>query len=142
MSDRRARRLSRPHEAQPTLDLEEGNQFPIASEQQLLQSISARAPLPAVLNPICRAFECAIGKVVSLISLPADDGSELATIAMNAADYGLHIFCSREIAAENGERLGFWEVYCVGSRTPSVGEYQMIGRASCLAAVAIQCCQN
>jgi GAF domain-containing protein len=76
--------------------------------------------------------------VVSLISLPGDDAGELAAIAMNAALFGLHTFCSEGIIAENGELLGSLEMYSGVPRSPSAGEVQFIERAKCLAAIAIE----
>jgi hypothetical protein len=114
------------------------SQYLLSSEEQLLQSISARAPLPELLNGICSALDCQIGNVVSNISLPDDDVSELAAIAADAAFFGLYVFCSAGIVAENGEFLGSLEMYCCPHRGPSPGESQLIERATCLAAVAIR----
>jgi len=90
-------------------NFDEKIQYLLGAEEQLLQSISARAPLPEVLNGICSALDRQIGNVVSLISLPGDDASELAAIAMNAALFGLHTFCSAGLVAENDEVLGSLE---------------------------------
>jgi hypothetical protein len=108
------------------------------AEERLLQLISNRTPLPKVLNEICSALDCQIGNVVSLISLPGDDAGELAAIAMNATLFGLHTFCSEEIVAENGELLGFLEMYTGAARCPSSDEAPFIERAKCLAAIAIK----
>ena len=116
----------------------ERTQYLFSAEEQLLHSISARAPLPEVLNGICSALDCQVGNVVSLISLPSDDASELATIAGNAALFGLHTLCSECIVAENGELLGSLEMYCTVARSPSPSEFQLIDRAKCLAAIAIK----
>jgi hypothetical protein len=110
----------------------------LSSEEQLLQSISARAPLPELLNGICSALDSQIGNVVSNISLADEDASELAAIAADAVFFGLSAFCSAVIVAENGELLGSLEMYCCPRRGPSAGESQLIERATCLAAVAIQ----
>ena len=45
-------------------------QYLLSAEEQLLQAISARAPLPELLDKICSALDCQIGNVVSMISLP------------------------------------------------------------------------
>jgi hypothetical protein len=113
-------------------------QYLLSAEPQLLQSISARAPLPELLNGICSALDCQIGGVVSNISLPDDDASEIAAIAGDATFFGLYGFCSAGIVAENGELLGSLQMYCCFQRRPSAGESQLIERAKCLAAVAIQ----
>jgi len=113
-------------------------QYLLRAEEQLLQSISSHAALPKVLNEICSALDFQIGKVVSLITLPDDDPSDLAAIAMNAVHFGLHTFCSEGLAAENGELFGFLEMYCSVPRDPTIEEVQLIERAKCLAAIAIK----
>ena len=113
-------------------------QYVLGAEEQLLQSISSGERLPEVLNGICSALDCQIGNVVSLISLPGDDPSELAAVAMNAALFGLYTFCSEGIVAENDELLGTLEMYCSVRRSPSAAEFQLIERAKCLAAIAIK----
>jgi hypothetical protein len=113
-------------------------EYLLNKEEQLLQSISIHGPLPEVLNRICSALDCQIGNVVSLISLPTDDASELAEIAMNATLFGLHTFSSGGVVAENDERLGSLDMYCCVPRSPSSNEFQLIERAKCLAAIAIK----
>jgi len=113
-------------------------QYLLESEEQLLQQISSRAPVPGVLNGICVALDCQIGNVVSLISLPSEGESELGSIATNAALFGLFPFCSEGIVAENHELLGTLEMYCSVRRSPSAAEFQLIERAKCLAAIAIK----
>ena len=113
-------------------------QYLLSAEERLLQSISTGAPLPEVLNEICNALDCQIGNVVSFISLPRDDASELAEIAINAALFGLYTFCSEGVFAENDELLGSLEMYCSVPRSPSATEFQWIERAKCLAAIAIK----
>jgi hypothetical protein len=107
-------------------------------EEQLLQCISSRAPLPEVLNGICSALACQIGNVVSLIAMPTDDASDLAAIAMNAAQFGLHIFYSESVVAGDGEQLGTFEVYSSVPRSPSEGECRLIERAKGLAVLALK----
>jgi hypothetical protein len=114
------------------------SQYSLRAEEQLLQSISSRASLPKVLNEICSALDFQIGNAVSLITLPGDDPSDLAAIAMNAARFGLHTFCSEGVAAENAVRLGFLEMYCSVPRNPTAEEVQLIERAKYLAAIAIK----
>jgi len=122
----------------PPCDSEGKIQYLLSSEEQLLQSISSGERLPGVLNGICSALDCQIGNVVSLISLPGDDPSALAAVAMNAALFGLYTFCSEGIVAENDELLGSLETYCSFPRSPSASESQWIERAKCLAAIAIK----
>ena len=122
----------------PHRNFDDKPQYLLAAEEQLLQSISARAPLAEVLNGICSALDCQIGNVVSLISLPGDDASDLAASAMNATFFGLYPFCSERVVAENDELIGSLEMYCSVPRSPSASEFQLIERAKCLAAIAIK----
>jgi hypothetical protein len=50
----------------------------------------------------------------------------------------LHIFFSAAVVAESGEELGSLEMYCCVSRLPSPREFQLIERATDLAAIAIK----
>jgi len=128
----------RPQKHEPHHDSDDKIQYLFGAEEQLLQSISARAPLPEVLNGICSALDCQIGNVVSLVSLLRDDAIDLAPTALNAAFFGLYTFCSAGLVTENGELLGALEMYCSFPRSPSVDEFQLIERAKCLAALAIK----
>jgi hypothetical protein len=107
-------------------------------EERVLQSISARAPLPKVLNEICSVLDCQIGNVVSLISLPGDKETDPEAIRRNAALFGLYTFCSESLLDESGELLGLLEMYCSVARSPDASEFQLIERAMCLAAIAIK----
>ena len=113
-------------------------QYLMRAEEQLLQSIPARTPLLEVLDRICSAINSQIGNMVSLISLPVDDVTDHAAIARIAALFGLHAFCSAGVVAENGELLGSLEMYSFVQRRPSACEFQLIKRATCLAAIAIK----
>jgi len=113
-------------------------QYLLRAEEQLLQSISSHVSLPKVLNEICSALDFQIGNVVSLITLPDNDPGELADLAMNAARFGLHTFCSEGVMAENDDLLGFLEMYSSVPRDPTAEEVQLIERAKCLAAIAIE----
>ena len=128
----------RPNKGKMHGKAEDSVQYLLSAEEQLLQSISARAPLPEVLNGICSALDGQIGNVVSLIFLPGDDASELAEIGMNAALFGLHSFCSEGVFTETDDLLGALEMYSSVPRIPSAGEIRLIERATCLAALAIQ----
>lgn len=128
----------RPQKNKSHPNLDDKFQYLLGAEEQLLQSISARAPLPELLNGICIALDCQIGNIVSLILLPGDDASDLVPIAVNAAFFGLHTFCSAGIVTENGELLGSLEMYSSVRRSPSAVEVQLIERAKCLAALAIK----
>lgn len=113
-------------------------QYLLSSEVELLQSISARAPLTDVLNKICNALDYDIGNMVSLISLRDDDAADLADVASSAKHFGLYGFCSARVIGENDELLGSLEMYCCFPRSPSIEEFQLIERAACLAAIAIK----
>jgi len=113
-------------------------QYSLQAEEQLLQSISSRTPLLEVLDRICSAINSQIGNMVSLISLPGDDVTDHAAIARIAALFGLYGFCSAGVVAENDELLGSLEMYCCVPRRPSAREFQLIERATCLAAIAIK----
>jgi hypothetical protein len=113
-------------------------QYLLNAEEKILQSISGRVPLPEILNEICTAIDCQIGNMVSLISLPEDETASVAEIARSADLFGLHIFFSAGIFAESGEELGSLEMYCCTPLNPSRGEIQLVERAACLAAIAIE----
>jgi hypothetical protein len=109
--------------------------FWLTAEEQIVQSISARAPLPDVLDRICSALDCQVGNVVSHIFLREGDASEFAT---QAARFGLHTFCSEGVVGENDEPLGSLEMYSYVKRNSSTSEFQLIERAKYLAAIAIR----
>jgi hypothetical protein len=108
------------------------------AEEQLLQSIPARTPLLEVLDRICNDINSQIGSMVSLISLPGEEITDHAAIARIAALFGLHAFCSSGVVTENDELLGSLEMYGCVPRSPSPHEFQLIKRATCLAAIAIR----
>lgn len=138
MDEYLSRRPGRLQGSEPPPNSGHRIQFAPSVEKQLLQSISAHAPLPDVLNKICSVLDRQIGNVVSLISLPGNDASERAGIAMNAALFGLYIFCTEGVIGGNNELLGFLEMYSCVPRLPSPRECQSIRRAACLAALAIK----
>jgi len=127
-----------PQKGNPRRSPDDRMRYFLRGEEQLLQSICSHASLPRVLNEICSALDFQIASVVSLITLPDDDPSGLAAIAMNAARFGLHTFCSEGITTENDELLGFLEMYSSVQRDPTAEEVQLIERAKCLAAIAIK----
>jgi hypothetical protein len=107
------------------------------AEEQILQSISGRAPLPEILHKICDALNLAIGNLISFFSLPDDHATELVAIASTAALFGLYRFCSADVIDGNGELLGSLEMYCSVPGGPFLSDVALIERAACLAAVAI-----
>ncbi len=113
-------------------------QYLLKTEEQILQSISARAPISKILNDICNALDCEIGNMVSLISMPNDDASRAVEGSRSAALFGLYSFFSVVIWAGTGELLGSLEMYCCVSRNPTPREFQLIERAVCLTAAAIK----
>ncbi|MGC1613836.1 MAG: hypothetical protein WA736_04050 [Candidatus Acidiferrum sp.] len=114
-------------------------QYLLKAEEQILQSISARAPVSAILNDICSALDRQIGNMVSFISLTQGESESVAEIARNAALFGLYIFFSTGVFAGSGEELGSLEMYCCTQRNASCREIQLIERAACLAAIAMEC---
>lgn len=114
-------------------------QFLLKTEQQILQLISARAPIAKVLNEICYALDCQIGNMVSVVSLTEEKPTDVAEIGKNAELFGLHVFFVADIAADSGQKLGTLEMYSILSRKPSPRELPLIARAVCLAAIAVQC---
>jgi hypothetical protein len=117
-------------------------QYLLSAEEQLLQSISARAPLPELLNRICSALDCDLSNMVSLISLRDGDATDLADVAREAKHFGLYAFCSASVIGENEELLGSLEMYCCVPHRPSFCELKLIERAACLAAIAIKRCNE
>lgn len=122
----------------PPRHSEDRIQYLLKAEEQILQLISTRAPLPGVLNGICSALDYQIGNIVSCISLAERDATSAGDIAQTAALFGLYIFFFTGIVAESGEELGFLEMYGCVPRNPSPREFQLIERAACLAAIAIE----
>jgi len=117
-------------------------QYVLQAERQILQLISARAPVAKILNEICHALDCQIGNMVSVVSLPDSDSLGTTEIAENAALFGLHVFFSAGIADDSGENLGTLEMYSIVARKPSARELPLIARALGLAAIAIACRVN
>jgi hypothetical protein len=117
---------------------EGGVHYVLEAEEQILRSIASRAAVREILNEICRALDCQIGNMISLISVPEDNVASTAEIARNAALFGLHVFSSVSIFRECGEELGSLEMYCCIARNPSSCELQLIERAVCLAAIAME----
>ena len=113
-------------------------QYLLKAEEQILQSISAGAPIAKILHDICSALNCQTGNIVSLISLPDDNEISAAEVSRSAALFGLYLFFSVVIGSESGEELGSLQMYCCVSRNPSARELQLIERAVSLAAAAIK----
>ena len=113
-------------------------QYLLETEEQVLQSISVRAPISKILNDICNALDCQIGNMVSLISMPDNNASSGAEVSHSVALFGLYSFASAAIGAGSVEGLGILEMYCCVLRKPSPPEFQLIERAVCLAEVAIK----
>jgi hypothetical protein len=107
-------------------------------EKEILQSISAGNLLADVLNQICSALDCQIGNVVSVIAPAGNYACDFAAIAAKAELFGLSVFCSEKILAENNVLLGSLDMYCIFPRTPSPAQFPLIERAKCLAILAIK----
>ena len=138
MDESKFRSLAKWQISVPPCYSAESIQYLLKGEEQIFQSISARAPISKILDDICNALDCQIGNTVSLISVPGNNVMSAAEVSSSAALFGLHIFLSVAIGAESVEELGSLEMYCCVSRNPSPRELQLIERAVCLAAVAIK----
>jgi len=114
-------------------------QYLLRAEEQILQSISGGMPLEEILHKICNALNSDIGNIVSLVSLPNDDATHVATIAQSATLFGLYKFCSARVDDGNDRSLGSLEMYCCVPRRPFLSEVKLMERATCLAALAIKC---
>jgi hypothetical protein len=110
----------------------------LAAEGQLLEMISAGAPLPQVLDKVCTALDVQLGNVVSLVFFPDDEEHTRHAIEESAARFGLTAFSCAPILSPEQEFLGTLEMYCCISRRPSLSESVLIQRAVRLAALAIQ----
>jgi hypothetical protein len=110
----------------------------LAGEGQLLEMISAGAPLPQILDRVCSTLDMQVGNVVSLVLFPDDQEHTLHNIAQSAADFGLSAFSCTPILSEDEKFFGTLEMYCCVSRVPTVGESELIDRAAHLAALVIQ----
>jgi len=110
----------------------------LAGEGQLLEMISAGAPLPEVLDRVCTVLDLQVGNVVSLVLLPDDEEHTFHTIAQSAAKFGLTSFTCTPILSSTGEFFGTLEIYCCFAQKPSLCESELIDRAAHLAALAIQ----
>jgi hypothetical protein len=113
-------------------------QYLLRAEHHLLQSISGRAPIADVLQHICEALDSQLGNMFSVISLPTDDPAAVSAIAKSATLFRLYKFVSASVVGDNDQPLASLEMYCTLDRRPHLSEVQLIERATCLAAVAIQ----
>jgi hypothetical protein len=91
-----------------------------------------------VLDKLCAALDIQVGNVVSLVLFPDDDRHYMRTIAQDAAQFGLSVFCCAAILSRSEELLGTFEMYGCSRRNPTPGESKLIERATRLAALAIE----
>jgi hypothetical protein len=110
----------------------------LRGENCILELISIGAPLPVVLNKLCAAIDLQIANLVSVITMPDDQGHDLPTITQRAVRFGLHVFWSASIPLRDEDVLGWLEMYCCISRAPTPFELRLIERVTHLAALAIQ----
>lgn len=110
----------------------------LAAEGQLLEMISAGAPLRQVLDKVCTALDLQVGNVVSLVLLPDDGEHTLHRIAHSAEKFGLTSLSCVAILSPGEEFLGTLETYCCFRRKPTLNECELIARTARLAALAIQ----
>lgn len=132
-----SRRHDRSRERSSDHHFDDKPRYLLTADVRILQSISARAPLPEILNAICGSLDCQVGNVVSRIFVPEDVAGKRVSIAMNAALFGLHTVYSENVVAENNETLGLLEMYSTAPRRPGSSECQLIEWAKCLASIAI-----
>jgi hypothetical protein len=117
--------------------MEEDFAAALKSEQTILDSISARAPLAKTLSDICGALDCQLGNTVSLISITGGDATSAAECVQPETLLGLQMLSSKKILNDRGEELGLMEIYSCVSRTPTDGELRLVEEAHRLAALAI-----
>ena len=129
---------NRSLEPSPHRDSGDEVQYLLRAEHHLLQSISGRAPIADVLQHICEALDSQLGNMFSVISLPTDDPAAVIAIAKSATLFRLYKFVSASVVGDNDQPLASLEMYCTLDRRPHLSEVQLIERATCLAAVAIQ----
>jgi len=89
----------------------EGHSVFVEREEQLLQAISARAPLAEVLHKICDALDSEIGNMMSVIALLNDDAPAWRRF-QEREPFRLAQFCSANVVGGNDESLGSLEMYC------------------------------
>lgn len=138
MREHRANMRDRPVRGCKELSSRKGIPYLMTAEEEILNSISAGAPLAQLLNRICSALDCEIGNVVSLLSVPDDNAMNFAAVAENAKRFGLYTFCSLGVIAENGELLGILDMYSCEPDLPSAWQWKLVERAGYLAAIAIE----
>jgi hypothetical protein len=110
----------------------------LLGERNILDLISAGAPLAEILNNLCTAIDLQLGNVVSVMLLPDDTERDFKTIAHGALQFGLHLYWSADIASGDEVVLGSFEMYCCVPRTPTAFELRLIQRATHMAALAIR----
>jgi hypothetical protein len=89
----------------PSRHSENRIQYLLETEEQVLQSISVRAPISKILNDICNALDRQIGNMVSLISMPDNNASSGAEVSHSVALFGLYSFASAAIGTGSVEGL-------------------------------------
>ncbi len=76
--------------------------------------------------------------VVSLVVLPNGEENQLGPLTRSAMQVGLSVFSSTAILSRDKSLLGTFQLYCCDQRRPTRQEFQLIGRAVQLAAIALQ----
>jgi hypothetical protein len=113
-------------------------QTDLLGEKDILDLITAGAPLAEILNNLCTAIDLQLGNIVSVMLLPDDSERDFKTIAHGALQFGLHLYWSADIALGDEDVLGSFEMYCCVPRTPTAFESRLIQRATHMAALAIR----
>jgi hypothetical protein len=107
-------------------------------ERHVLELISLGAPLAGILNRLCIAIDVQIGDVISLVSLADAEENHFCSVTQRAVEVGLDVFSSTGILSADQTLLGTLEIYACDPRRPTQDEYELIERASHLAAIALQ----
>jgi hypothetical protein len=138
MDDHESRTTRAPRELWPYQHCDYDSRSQLVGEGHILELISLDAPLPGILNRLCAAIDVPIGNVVSLVVLPDGEENQLGPLNKSAMQVGLNVFSSTAILSRDKSLLGTFQIYCCDQRRPSRQEFQLIGRAVQLAALALQ----
>jgi hypothetical protein len=131
-------RFSRPRIASNHDYKEAQIDYLLIGEEQILQAISIGRRLSDVLTTLCRALNLQTGHVFSLTSFRRNQISEIGSSVSTESECDYYDFSAEGVRSENGKLLGILGLYRKSQRERSEAESQLIERAKCLAAIAIQ----
>jgi len=138
MDDHQSRTTRAPRELWPYQHCNDVSRGQLVGEGHILELISLGAPLLGILNRLCTAIDVQIGNVVSLVVLANGEENQLGPLTRSAMQVGLSVFSSSGIRSRDNSLLGTFQIYCCDQRRPTRQEFQLIGRAVQLAAIALQ----